>query len=62
MLKWARMLTETGKVLVEGTCGPFCDDETKLNERRLRLLEFATFNNLVLANTSGHHKAFRRWT
>ena len=26
------------------------------------LLEFATFNDLVLANTFGHHKASRRWT
>ena len=30
-------------------CGPFCNDDT--NERGLVLLEFATFNNLVLANT-----------
>ena len=41
-------------------CGPFCNDDT--NERGLRLLEFATFNDLVLANTFGHHKAPRRWT
>ena len=26
-----------------------------------QLLEIATFNNLVLANTFGHHKAPRRW-
>ena len=26
------------------------------------LVEFATFNDLVLANTFGHHKASRRWT
>ena len=32
------------------------------NERGLRLLEFVTFNDLVLANTFGHHKAPRRWT
>ena len=32
----------------QGTCGPFCNDDT--NERGLRLLEFATFNDLVLAN------------
>ena len=44
----------------QGICGPFCDDDT--NERGLRLLEFATFNDLVLANTFGHHKASRRWT
>ena len=38
-----------------GICGPFCNDDT--NERGLRLLEFASFNDLVLANTFGHHKA-----
>ena len=43
MQKWAGMLVETG------------NDDT--NERGLRLLEFATFNDLVLANTFGHHKA-----
>ncbi len=37
----------------QGICGPFCNDD--INERGLRLLEFATFNDLVLANTFGHH-------
>ena len=41
-------------------CGPYCNVET--NERGLRLLEFATFNNLVLTNTLGRHKPSRRWT
>ena len=41
-------------------CGPFCNDDT--NERGLRLLEFATLNDLVLANTSGHQKASRGCT
>ena len=41
-------------------CGPYCNVET--NERGLRLLEFATFNNLVLTNTLGPHKPTRRWT
>ena len=41
-------------------CGPFCNDDT--SERGLRLLEFATLNDLVLTNTFGHHKASRRWT
>ena len=41
-------------------CGPYCNFET--NERGLRLLEFATFNNLVLTNTLGPHKPSRRWT
>ena len=31
-------------------------------ERGLGLLEFATFNELVLTNILGHHKASRRWT
>ena len=30
-------------------CGPFCNDDT--NERGLRLLEFDTLKDLVLANT-----------
>ena len=38
----------------------FCNDGT--NERGLRLLEFATFSNLVFVNTFDHHKASRRWT
>ena len=29
--------------------------------RGLRLLEFATLNNLVLTNTLGHYKLSRRW-
>ena len=44
----------------QGICGPFCNDDT--NETGLGLLEFATFDDLVLANTFGHHKASRRWT
>ena len=44
----------------QGICGPFCNGDTK--ERGFRLLEFATFNDLVLMNTFGHHKASRGWT
>ena len=44
----------------QGICGPFCNDDT--NERGLRLLEFATFNDLVFANIFGHHKASSRHT
>ena len=44
----------------QGICGPFCNDDT--NERGLRLLEFAIFNDIVLENTFGHQKASRRWT
>ena len=44
----------------EGTCGRYCNKES--NERGLRLLEFATYNDLKLMNTFGPHKASRRWT
>ena len=56
MQKWARMLVETGKALVDLSAMM-----TQMREDS-RLLEFATFNVLVLANTFGHHKAYRRWT
>ena len=42
----------------QGICRLYCDDD--MNERGLRLLDFATFNDLVLTNTFGHHKASRR--
>ena len=41
-------------------CGPSCNLET--NDRELKLLDFAAYNNLVLANTLGNHKPSRRWT
>ena len=41
-------------------CGSFSNDET--NERGLRILEFATFDDRVSAKTFGHYKASRRWT
>ena len=42
------------------TCGLYSNNET--NERGLRLLEFASLNDMKLANTFGPHKASRRWT
>ena len=39
-------------------CGPSCNPET--NDRWLKLLDFATYNNLVLAYTLGNHKPYRR--
>ena len=42
------------------TCGLYSNNET--NERGLRLLEFASLNDLKLANTFGPHKASRRCT
>ena len=44
----------------QGICGPFCNYDA--HERGLRLLYFAIFNDLVLANTFGHYKASRKWT
>ena len=51
MQKLAGMLVETGKA--------FVDPSAMMTQMRedSRLLEFATFNDLVLANTFGHHKA-----
>ena len=56
MQKWARMFAKTGKAFVDPSAVT-----TQMTEK-LRLLEFATFNDLVLVNTFGHHKASRRWT
>jgi len=44
----------------QGTCGRYCNAQT--NERGLRLLEFASYNDLILANTFGQHKRSRRHT
>ena len=54
MQKWAGMLVETGKA--------FVDLSAMMTQMRERTQEFATFNDLVLENTFGHHKASRRWT
>ena len=55
MQKWARMLVETDKA--------FVDPSAMMTQMRedSRLLEFATFNDLVLTNTFGHHKAPRKF-
>ena len=39
-------------------CGPFSNPET--HDRGPKLLDFATYNNIVLANTLGNHKPSRR--
>ena len=54
MQKWAGVLVETGKA--------FVDLSAMMTQMRERTQEFATFNDLVLENTFGHHKASRRWT
>ena len=56
MQKWAKMQVKTGKV--------FVDPSAMMTQMRedSRLLKFAIFNDLVLANTFGHPKASRRRT
>ena len=44
----------------KNTCGLYSNNET--NERGFRLLEFASLNDLKLANTFSPHKTSRRWT
>ena len=55
---WNAKIGKDAKADWGEVCGPYCNVET--NERGVRLLEFATFNNLVLTNTLGPHKPFRR--
>ena len=56
MRKRAGILVETDKA--------FVDPSAMMTQMRedSKLLEFAAFNDLVLVNTFGHHKASRRWT
>ena len=44
----------------KGICDQYCNPET--NKRGLRLLEFASYHNLNMVNTSGPHKPSRHWT
>ena len=41
-------------------CSPPCIAVS--DERGLRLLNFISYNDMMLANTHGEHKASRRWT
>ena len=52
--KWNAKVGKAAGGNWQGICGPFCNSDT--NGRGLRLLELATFNNLVWTNTFGHHK------
>ena len=54
-LKLGRVRTQTWETFVDPTA-------LSILMRGLGLLEFATLNNLVLLNTLGPHKPFRRWT
>ena len=51
---------EDANTVWNGTCGTSCN--VKTNDRGLRLLEFASSNDLILANTFGTHKPSRKWT
>ena len=56
---WNAKIGEDASKNWKRTCGQYCNPET--NGRGLRLLEFASFNNLKVVNTSGSHKPSRRW-
>ena len=57
---WNAKIGEDESKNWKGTCSQYCNPET--NERGLRLLEFDSYNNLKVVNTSGPHKSSRRWT
>ena len=57
---WNAKIGEDASKNWRETCGQYCNPET--NERGLRLLEFASYNNLKVVNTFGPHKPSRRWT
>ena len=57
---WNAKVGKDAQTNRQDTCGHFCNVET--NERGHRLLEFAMYNELMLANTFGTHKTSRRWT
>ena len=57
---WKALVGTDAQADLGEVCEPYCNIET--NERGLRLLVFATFNNLVLTNTLGPQKSPKRWT
>jgi hypothetical protein len=57
---WNAKIGEDACMNWKGTCGRCCNAQT--SERDLRLLEFSSYNDLMLANTFGQHKVSRRWT
>ena len=57
---WNAKIGEDASKNWKGACGQYCNPET--NERGLRLLEFASYNNLKRVNTFGPHKPSRWWT
>ena len=57
---WNATIGEDAYENWKGTCGHHCN--IKSNERGLRLLEFASYNDLMVANTFGSHKTSRKIT
>ena len=57
---WSAKEGKNARTNWQDTCGPFCNAET--NERGHRLVEFAMYNELMLAITFGPYKTSRRWT
>ena len=55
---WNAKMGEDAQKDWKGTCSHYCNTET--NERGLRMLEFATINNLSVTNTFHPHKRSRR--
>ena len=57
---WNAKIGEGASKNWKGLSGQHCNPKT--NEGGLRLLEFASYNNLKVVNTFGAHKPSRRWT
>ena len=57
---WNAKIGEDAYENWKGTCWRHC--KIKSNERGLRLLEFASYNDLMVANTFGSHKTSRKIT
>ena len=55
---WKAKICDDAQEDRKGTCGKYCNRAT--NEQRLKLLEFAKFNDLKLMKTFGRHKPSRR--
>ena len=61
LMPWTYMMRENINFrLGREVCGPFCNPEN--DDIGLKLLDFATYHSLVLANTLNNHKPSRRWT
>ena len=57
---WNAKIGEDASKNWKGTCDQYCNPE--INESGFWLLEFASYNNLKVANTFGSHKPSRCWT